>query len=160
MQNKKIKIAAVGMLAGLLFSTIGCASIINGSKQKVPINSNPEGAKVTVYDGSEQVVYSANTPCTVDLKRGTGWFKGSEYNVVIEKAGCDTTEVKLEPKVGGWYIGGNLFFGGLIGYLAVDPATGAMWTLTPKKIEASLAEKQASLPKAEDQESLPKPLTN
>ncbi len=156
----KKQIAIVGAMVGLIFMGTGCASIINGSKQKVPISSTPDGAKVTIYDEQKQVVYSANTPCTVDLKRGTGWFKGGMYNIVIEKAGCDTTEVKLEPKVGGWYIGGNLFFGGLIGYLAVDPATGAMWTLTPKKIETSLTEKQASLPKTEIREPLPRPLTN
>ena len=156
----KRQIAIVGALVGLLFTGAGCASIINGSAQKVPISSTPDGAKVTIYDAQKQVMYSANTPCTVDLKRGAGYFQGSKYNVVIEKAGYDTTEVKLEPGVGGWYIGGNLFFGGLIGYLAVDPATGAMWTLTPKKIEASLTEKQALLPKAEIREPSPRPLTN
>jgi len=156
----KKQTAIVGVLAGLLFTGVGCASIINGSAQKVPINSNPEGAKITIYDGQKQVVYSADTPCTAELKRGIKWFEGSKYNVVIEKAGYDSMEVQLLPKVGGWYIGSNLFLGGLIGYLAVDPATGAMWTLTPKKIEASLTEKHASLPKIETKKSLPKPLTN
>lgn len=33
----------------------------------------------------------------------------------------------------GWYIG-NLLFGGIIGLLIVDPATGAMWTLIPRKL--------------------------
>ncbi|MFO0795295.1 MAG: hypothetical protein U0586_14690 [Candidatus Brocadiaceae bacterium] len=65
---------------------------------------------------------------------------------MIEKDGYDPVEVQLVPKPGGWYIGGNIFFGGLIGYLAVDPATEAMWALTPKKIETTLAEKHASLP--------------
>ena len=38
---------------------------------------------------------------------------------------------------------GYLIFGGLLGYLIVDPATGAMWNLTPqlakdeKQIEAN-----------------------
>ena len=68
----------VGALVGLLFTSIGCASIINGSAQKVPISSTPDGAKVTIYDGQKQVMYSANTPCTVDLKRGAGYFKGNK----------------------------------------------------------------------------------
>ena len=91
-----------------------------GTREQIGLN-RLNGAKVRIYDGQKQVVYSAETPCTADLKRGGRWFEGRKYNVVIEKAGYDTTEVKLDPKVGGWYIGGNLFFGGLIGYLAVDP---------------------------------------
>lgn len=31
-----------------------------------------------------------------------------------------------------WYAVGNLFIGGLVGWLIVDPATGAMWTLDPQ----------------------------
>lgn len=135
-----------GALAGLLLLITGCASIINGRMQKVPINSTPDGGKATIYGAQNEVIYSATTPCTAELKRGVSYFKGSEYRVVIKKDGYDKMEIPLIPKVGGWYIGGNLSFGGLIGYLAVDPATGAMWTLTPKKIEAGLAGKHASLP--------------
>ncbi len=40
-------------------------------------------------------------------------------------------------------LGGNILFGGLIGWLIVDPATGAMWTLVPKEINTELAEETA-----------------
>jgi len=43
----------------------------------------------------------------------------------------------------GWYIAGNLLFGGLIGYFIVDPATGAMWTL--KNLHANLSLQKASI---------------
>ena len=33
---------------------------------------------------------------------------------------------ELTPSLNGWYIG-NLLFGGLIGFLIVDPLTGAMY---------------------------------
>lgn len=36
----------------------------------------------------------------------------------------------------GWYIG-NIFFGGLMGLLVIDPITGAMWKL-PKIVSVSL----------------------
>jgi hypothetical protein len=36
--------------------------------------------------------------------------------------------VPLTADIDGWYFG-NLLFGGLIGILIVDPATGAMWKL-------------------------------
>ena len=37
----------------------------------------------------------------------------------------------------GWYIGGNILVGGLIGWFIVDPLTGAMYTL-PKEVNADL----------------------
>ena len=37
----------------------------------------------------------------------------------------------------GWYFG-NILFGGLIGMIAVDPATGAMYTLQPKAVDTTL----------------------
>ena len=44
----------------------------------------------------------------------------------------------------GWYWG-NLVLGGLIGMLAVDPATGAMWNIAPDKIDRKLASGQSAL---------------
>jgi len=35
---------------------------------------------------------------------------------------------KIEGTMDGWYIG-NLLFGGILGFLVIDPATGAMWKL-------------------------------
>ncbi|WP_342358093.1 hypothetical protein [Arsenophonus nasoniae] len=36
-------------------------------------------------------------------------------------------------------IAGNLFFGGLIGWLIVDPFNGGIYTLRPEKIDATLS---------------------
>ncbi len=36
--------------------------------------------------------------------------------------------VTFDTKLDGWYFG-NLIFGGLLGILIIDPATGAMWRL-------------------------------
>ena len=43
------------------------------------------------------------------------------------------TEKVLETRMNGWYLG-NIIFGGLIGALIVDPATGAMWTFKENDI--------------------------
>jgi hypothetical protein len=43
----------------------------------------------------------------------------------------------VDCNVNGWYIDNNLF-GGLIGMLIVDPITGAMYKLSPDKLDASL----------------------
>jgi hypothetical protein len=45
--------------------------------------------------------------------------------------------------VNGWYFG-NIIFGGLIGLLAVDPATGAMYTLKPDAVEGALSSLKVS----------------
>ncbi len=45
----------------------------------------------------------------------------------------------------GWYLLGNLFIGGLIGWLIVDPATGAMYTLSSDTVNAQLASETSFL---------------
>ena len=62
----------------------------------------------------------------------------------LELAGYQATEVALTPRMSGWYWG-NLLIGGLIGMLAVDPATGAMWSITPEKIEQKLPAARSAL---------------
>lgn len=37
----------------------------------------------------------------------------------------------------GWYIA-NIVFGGLVGFLIVDPATGAMYSLSPNDVNTLL----------------------
>ncbi len=51
----------------------------------------------------------------------------------MKKEGYVKQVVSIESRVDGWYIVGNLFFGGLLGYLIIDPATGTMWTLNHNK---------------------------
>lgn len=45
-----------------------------------------------------------------------------------------------------WYIGGNLLFGGLIGWLIVDPASGAMWHFDPEQVSVLLNPKGTADP--------------
>jgi hypothetical protein len=46
---------------------------------------------------------------------------------------------------GGWPGSSQVPLGGLIGMLIVDPLTGAMYNLTPEKIEQHLSPSQAQL---------------
>jgi hypothetical protein len=76
----------------------------------------------------------------VKLDRGAGYFKGAKYNVVIEKPGFSKKEFVVDSSLMvGWYLFGNLLFGGLIGWFIVDPATGAMWSLDPDETYIELA---------------------
>jgi hypothetical protein len=42
--------------------------------------------------------------------------------------GYETKKINVECSINGWYFG-NIVFGGLIGFLIVDPVTGAMFKL-------------------------------
>jgi len=53
-------------------------------------------------------------------------------------------EVHVKLTVDGWYFG-NVLFGGLIGILIVDPATGAMYTLKPNELNINLISSAVSL---------------
>jgi hypothetical protein len=108
----------------------GCATIVSKSDYPVTITSNPDGANIRVTNGAGESVFSGQTPATVTLKAGAGFFKGEDYTVTFEKEGYNAHTAQIQRGVDGWYIGGNLLFGGLIGWLIVDPATGAMWTLS------------------------------
>lgn len=126
-----------GLAAAALVALSGCASIFNGQTQAVTINSVPAGATVTVTNRAGQAVHTAVTPATVQLKRGAGYFKSESYSVAFKKDGFADGNAVLDSSVSGWYIG-NLVFGGLIGMLGVDPATGAMYTF-PDSATATLA---------------------
>jgi len=65
-----------------------------------------------------------------------GYFKGESYTITFRKDGYTDKIFALRSSVDGWYFG-NILFGGIIGMLIVDPATGAMYNL-PGQVEVSL----------------------
>ncbi len=139
---------ACGLVALMAFAGgTGCATIIKGTRQSVSVFATPADAKVTIYDGSGSVVTSQAPPVTVSLPRGRGYFSSGEYRVQIEKPGYTPAVITISGSLNGWYIVGNLFIGGLIGWLVVDPLTGAMWDLQPKTVNANLAKQGAALPR-------------
>ena len=107
----------------------GCASIVSRSEYTVAINSSPDDAKITIVNESGCTVFSGRTPETVRLKAGAGFFSGSDYTITFEKEGYAKSTATIRRGIDPWYIVGNLAVGGLIGWLIVDPMTGAMWTL-------------------------------
>jgi hypothetical protein len=138
---------AFGILGASLLAG-GCASIVHGGDREISIATQPPGATASVRkSGSHDImdiVAVAKTPCTVSLDPKKGYFSGQSYTLRLEMPGYKVTEVELTPKMSGWYWG-NLLVGGLIGMLAVDPATGAMWNIAPDKIDRRLASGQAAL---------------
>jgi len=117
--------------------TTGCATIVSKSTQTMTLTSVPDGATVRITNKSGVAVNSSSTPSTVTLKKGRGYFKPETYTLSFSKEGYKPVDITVRGSVNGWYFG-NVIFGGLIGLLAVDPATGAMYTLQPKEVAATL----------------------
>ena len=147
MKHKKQIIRTINALAlsGLCMAAGGCASIVHSGSRTVSINSQPPGAAVTISKSDSKVsVHSGTTPMTVSLDPKRGFFKGQSYTVRLDLAGYKSDEIELKATVSGWYFG-NIVFGGLIGILIVDPATGAMWNISPENIDRPLGTEQAAV---------------
>lgn len=132
------------IVAALAMSALsGCASIVHNGMREVSIASDPPGAKVSIYDRSNALVTTQTTPFVAQLEPKYGYFKGQTYRLVFEKEGFISSESRLKSTVSGWYFG-NIVFGGLIGMLAVDPATGAMFNIVPKDVQQTLTPVQST----------------
>lgn len=137
----------VGFSIGIVFCFMflaGCASIVSESEYPVSISSQPEGAEISIKNRSGKQIYSGKTPTSITLKAGAGFFKGEKYTVSFKKDGYAPHTAQVERGVDGWYIAGNFVFGGLIGWLIVDPATGAMWTLENLHVDLNSTEKSST----------------
>jgi len=147
MKNIAQHITTIGVVVTLL--TTGCASIVSKSDWPVTVSSNPSGAEVSIKDESTgNEVFHGTTPTTLTLASSSGYFSTAKYDVEVKLAGYSVGKGRITAKLNGWYIG-NIVFGGLIGLLIVDPATGAMYKLPPQycvnlsKLTASSSDKPA-----------------
>ena len=134
---KKLSIVTLAMA----FALNGCATIISGSTQSLTIKSIPDTATLSITNKSGEKIHSGQTPATVSLKRSAGFFKAENYIITLEKAGYQSKTVNVTGTVNGWYVA-NILFGGLIGLLIVDPATGAMYSLSPDVVNATLQQEE------------------
>lgn len=122
MRSSKLRLLA---LVIFFFFSTGCATVIKGTSQSVPISSDPSGADIFVDS-----VLVGTTPADVELKRKR------DHLIVIEKKDYAPMSVAVVKNVGG-AVWGNIVSGGLIGW-GVDAASGAQNNLTPKTIFVSL----------------------
>jgi len=134
----------IALVGGLILFFSSCASIVSDNQYSVRINSTPSDANITIIDNRGEEVYSGTTPATPRLTSWDGFFGKAHYTVRFEKEGYETKTAPIEFSLDGWYFG-NLAFGGLIGMLIIDPATGAMWKLDTEYIDATLVESSASI---------------
>lgn len=136
-------IPRLAVLAVALLVAPGCATIVQGEHQSVPIDTNPSGAVVLV-DGIEM----GQTPTVLSLDRD------EEHEVVLRRDGYRDVTLRLDrdfdfvPTVIG-----NLFSFGIFGF-AVDYVTGAAYDLTPEQITRTLEAQGAALAPSGDPDQI------
>lgn len=131
------------VLTSAILVISGCASIVSKSNYPISVNSTPSGANITVKDKNGLEVFKGNTPANFKLKSGSGYFSKAQYTIEFKKDGYEEKVVPVNFTFDGWYVG-NIVFGGLIGMLIVDPATGAMWKLETEFINQTLTSTTAN----------------
>jgi hypothetical protein len=115
-------IAALGLLAS------GCATIVKGTTQDIPISSDPAGARISI-DGRP----SGTTPTKVTMDRK------HSHMVTIEQENYEVENVAITNSMGG-AVAGNIILGGLVGW-GVDAVSGAQYNLHPDTVSVRLRPK-------------------
>ncbi len=120
----------------------GCATIVGSKTQLIPISSTPDEASISITDETGSVIFKGSTPTTVTLQKSDGtYWGGKSFVVQISKPGYEMQEIPITSSANLWYVGGNIIFGGLIGWFIVDPLNGGMYTLSPDQISSTIDEK-------------------
>lgn len=120
----------LALMAASVLTMTGCATIIKGSTQTIAFKTTPDNANIQIKNRAGTSILDQQTPATITLKKGSGYFKPETYQVTFSKSGYQTRTVEVKGTLDKWYFG-NFVFGGVIGLLAVDPVTGAMYKLAP-----------------------------
>lgn len=71
----------------------GCATVINKPMQKIPVNSEPAGAVVSIDCGSVPI-YGGLTPVTIELPRGA-----EDCSITLGMEGYATSVVQFEQQL-------------------------------------------------------------
>ncbi|CAH0998784.1 hypothetical protein LEM8419_00122 [Neolewinella maritima] len=127
------------VLAAIVLASSSCATIVSKSSYPIMINSTPASARITITDKRGNQVFQGATPALVDLSASSGFFSKAFYQVSFELPGYDRRLVPINYKLDGWYFG-NIVFGGLLGMLIIDPATGAMFKLDTEFVNETLTQ--------------------
>jgi len=108
------------LLCAFMFLT-GCATVMTGKYQNIPVTSEPPGIEVMSSTG-----VSITTPGSFKLVRN------KDYTLFAEYSGCKPQQKELKHKLQGSFWTNTLIWGVTSG--AVDLASGASDELLPKKV--------------------------
>ncbi len=106
----------------LSLATLGCASLVHGTTQVIPVTSDPPGALVTVDS-----VVAGRTPLVTTMRRG------AEHVVRITYDTFPTATRAVQRSLSPWLL---VDIGGYFAPLAVDFYTGGAYNLRPDSVHA------------------------
>ena len=106
------------VIAILLIGLSGCASIVDGTSERISVNTNPSGATCTFVRNNESIGWVRPTPNTIMVEK-------TKYDIVIKcnKPGYGEATYLSKSGIDNWVFG-NILIGGLIGW-GIDSATGS-----------------------------------
>lgn len=130
---KNFKLIAVSVL--FAFASVSCSTIVNGTSQRVSIQSRPNSS-IVVKDTYGKVVQKGVGSLDIDLKRGLSFGNGARYTIT-----SNGESKVLEPQLYiGAFIVGNLFTPiTWLGHI-VDLATGGAFELRTNNGEVNSIE--------------------
>jgi hypothetical protein len=118
-------------IALLCLSLCGCATIITGTTQKIPVASNPEGARLDV-DG--QCAFT--TPVVLKLERKR------DHVLVFSKEGYQQQTITLLHTLSG-AVCANILGPSIYGW-GVDAGTGAQYKLIPERVNVQMTQERTA----------------
>ena len=123
------KIIIPALIIFLTASATGCATIMNGTSQKIPVSSEPAGATVRVDDGK---VFT--TPVRLRLERRR------DHTLVFTKEGYGTETVRMMHVLSEAVVG-NALLGGPLGWV-FDIFAGTQYKLIPNPVRIQLKKEE------------------
>jgi len=125
------------MFLGILFS--GCATMRSEKVYSVPVSTTPLNAEIKVIDRKGREIIRTKSPDTLVLKSSLGYFKRAEYYIEVSHIGYETKKDTLHFVLDEKYYQNFLTsFFMPIGFLLIDPFSGAMWRPESQEIEIIL----------------------
>lgn len=118
-------LSVIALIAIFAVTTSGCATIINGTSQKIQVTSDPAGANVQVDEKS-----SYATPVRLRLERRR------DHTLIFSKEGYEKQTVKLMHVISEVVVG-NTLLGGPLGWV-FDIFAGTQYKLVPNPVHVEL----------------------
>ncbi|MDR2962249.1 MAG: PEGA domain-containing protein [Bacteroidales bacterium] len=134
----KQKCITAAVIVASIFSFSSCATMFSNNSYPVTINSNPQGARVSITNQTGREVFVGNTPTTVRLDAGIGYFQKADYTLRFSAPGFQDQIIPISSRISGWYFVNIISPWTLFGILIVDPLTGSMWTIDQDFVNVTL----------------------
>lgn len=132
-----MKVSIILFFVGFLFSS--CATIGGSGICQIAVSSVPDSVDIQVYDKQGQLICTTTTPDTLELRTSRAYFKRAEYSIQASKEGYQSKLQPLHFELNKIYISNAyLLFFMPVGFLLVDPISGAMWVPYEENIQINL----------------------